>query len=217
MAHASSDGKSVSSLGDALATALHGFTALNPTIERDRHPTNWMPDLPLNIRKDLAGVRLWQEKRGELDPEDLSGNLVVWRGDRDRRWYVAAQLGKSRGQPSNNTSSQLIVRNLTARCAGRSADLHARRNGQSALNLAAARLRHLAGTAWSSKRRSTDRPASHKSARGETQAPAKLRYRSYGYVGRGCVFSHNARADAEASMPTACHQAASSPQRCASR
>ena len=36
-------------------------------------------------------LRLWQEKRGEIEPEDLSGNLVVQLGlateDLNRRWY----------------------------------------------------------------------------------------------------------------------------------
>jgi predicted phage-related endonuclease len=36
-------------------------------------------------------VRLWQEKRGEREPEDLSGNLIVQLGtvteDLNRRWY----------------------------------------------------------------------------------------------------------------------------------
>lgn len=38
-------------------------------------------------------VRLWQEKRGEVEPEDLSGNLLVQLGavteDLNRRWYQA--------------------------------------------------------------------------------------------------------------------------------
>jgi predicted phage-related endonuclease len=38
-----------------------------------------------------ALVRLWQEKRGEAEPEDLSGNLIVQLGsvteDLNRRWY----------------------------------------------------------------------------------------------------------------------------------
>jgi predicted phage-related endonuclease len=38
-----------------------------------------------------ALVRLWLEKRGEADPEDLSGNLIVQLGsvteDLNRRWY----------------------------------------------------------------------------------------------------------------------------------
>jgi predicted phage-related endonuclease len=36
-------------------------------------------------------VRLWQEKRGEVEPEDLSGNLIVQLGtvteDLNRAWY----------------------------------------------------------------------------------------------------------------------------------
>jgi YqaJ-like viral recombinase domain len=42
---------------------------------------------------EAALVRLWQEKRGELDPEDLSGNLIVQLGlateKLNRRWYQA--------------------------------------------------------------------------------------------------------------------------------
>src|SRR3954451_15561865 len=40
---------------------------------------------------EAALVRLWQEKRGETEPEDLSGNLIVQLGsvteDLNRRWY----------------------------------------------------------------------------------------------------------------------------------
>src|SRR5262249_9388294 len=40
-----------------------------------------------------ALVRLWREKRGEIEAEDLSGNLVVQLGtvteDLNRRWYEA--------------------------------------------------------------------------------------------------------------------------------
>ncbi len=36
-------------------------------------------------------LRLWREKRGEVEPEDLSGNLIVQLGlateDLNRRWY----------------------------------------------------------------------------------------------------------------------------------
>ena len=42
---------------------------------------------------EQALVRLWREKRGEVEPEDLSGNLVVQLGlateDLNRRWYEA--------------------------------------------------------------------------------------------------------------------------------
>jgi predicted phage-related endonuclease len=42
---------------------------------------------------DAALVRLWREKRGEADPQDLSGNLIVQLGAvteaLNRRWYEA--------------------------------------------------------------------------------------------------------------------------------
>jgi predicted phage-related endonuclease len=38
-------------------------------------------------------LRLWREKRGEIEPEDLSDNLIVQLGvateDLNRRWYEA--------------------------------------------------------------------------------------------------------------------------------
>ena len=41
-----------------------------------------------------ALLRLWREKRGEAEPADLSGNLVVQLGvvteDLNRRWYEAS-------------------------------------------------------------------------------------------------------------------------------
>src|SRR5262249_53464602 len=40
---------------------------------------------------EAALLRLWREKRGEVEPEDLSGNLLVQLGlateDLNRRWY----------------------------------------------------------------------------------------------------------------------------------
>jgi predicted phage-related endonuclease len=42
---------------------------------------------------EAALLRLWREKRGEVEPQDLSGNLVVQLGvateDLNRRWYQA--------------------------------------------------------------------------------------------------------------------------------
>src|SRR6516162_10908541 len=42
---------------------------------------------------EVALLRLWREKRGEVEPEDLSCNLVVQLGvateDLNRRWYQA--------------------------------------------------------------------------------------------------------------------------------
>jgi hypothetical protein len=52
---------------------------------------------------EAALLRLWREKRGEAEPEDLSGNLVVQLGlateDLNRRWYEAntGQVAKSSG------------------------------------------------------------------------------------------------------------------------
>src|SRR6516165_5105351 len=43
---------------------------------------------------EQALIRLWREKRGEMEPADLSGNLVVQLGlateDLNRRWYEAS-------------------------------------------------------------------------------------------------------------------------------
>jgi predicted phage-related endonuclease len=43
---------------------------------------------------EAALMRLWREKRGEGEPEDLSNNLVVQLGiiteDLNRRWYQAS-------------------------------------------------------------------------------------------------------------------------------
>src|ERR1700751_1239124 len=40
---------------------------------------------------EAALIRLWREKRGEADPEDLSGNLIVQLGsateELNRAWY----------------------------------------------------------------------------------------------------------------------------------
>jgi hypothetical protein len=42
---------------------------------------------------EAALLRLWREKRGEVEPEDLSGNLIVQLGvateELNRRWYEA--------------------------------------------------------------------------------------------------------------------------------
>jgi predicted phage-related endonuclease len=40
---------------------------------------------------ETALLRLWREKRGEVEPEDLSGNLIVQLGtvteELNRRWF----------------------------------------------------------------------------------------------------------------------------------
>jgi predicted phage-related endonuclease len=51
-------------------------------------------DAPVIMGNDEAALtRLWREKRGEVEPEDLSSNLIVQLGlateDLNRRWYEA--------------------------------------------------------------------------------------------------------------------------------
>jgi predicted phage-related endonuclease len=51
-------------------------------------------DAPIIMGDDEGALlRLWREKRGEVEPEDLSGNLIVQLGlateDLNRRWYQA--------------------------------------------------------------------------------------------------------------------------------
>jgi predicted phage-related endonuclease len=51
-------------------------------------------DVRIIMGKDEAAlIRLWQEKRGEVEPADLSGNLIVQLGvvteELNRRWYEA--------------------------------------------------------------------------------------------------------------------------------
>jgi predicted phage-related endonuclease len=55
---------------------------------------------------EAALLRLWREKRGEVEPEDLSGNLVVQLGvateDLNRRWYES-----NTGQVLTDIQSQI--------------------------------------------------------------------------------------------------------------
>src|SRR6201987_3246505 len=51
-------------------------------------------DAPVIMGDDQAAlIRLWREKRGEVEPEDLSGNLIVQLGltteELNRRWFEA--------------------------------------------------------------------------------------------------------------------------------
>ena len=63
----------------------------NPS-DRDRRSFVGGSDARVIMGQDEANlVRLWQEKRGEVEPEDLSGNLIVQLGtvteELNRRWY----------------------------------------------------------------------------------------------------------------------------------
>ena len=58
----------------------------------DRHSFIGGSDARIIMGDDVAAlVRLWREKRGEVEPEDLSGNLIVQLGsvteDLNRHWY----------------------------------------------------------------------------------------------------------------------------------
>ena len=68
---------------------------------------------------DAALLRLWREKRGEVEPEDLSRNLIVQLGlateDLNRRWYEA-----NSGQVITDVQRQ--VRHPTVRWMGATLD-----------------------------------------------------------------------------------------------
>ena len=68
---------------------------------------------------EAALLRLWREKRGEVEPEDLSGNLIVQLGlvteDLNRRWYEA-----NTGQVITDVQRQ--VRHPTVRWMGATLD-----------------------------------------------------------------------------------------------
>jgi predicted phage-related endonuclease len=74
----------------------NGTSALSFSIVRfdpsDRRSFIGGSDARIIMGNDEAGlIRLWQEKRGEREAEDLSGNLIVQLGtvteDLNRRWY----------------------------------------------------------------------------------------------------------------------------------
>ena len=63
-------------------------------VRRDRRYFIGGSDARIIMGDDEAAlIRLWREKRGEIEPEDLSGNLLVQLGlateDLNRRWYEA--------------------------------------------------------------------------------------------------------------------------------
>ena len=65
-------------------------------------------DAPVIMGGDEAALlRLWREKRGEAEPEDLSGNLIVQLGlvteDLNRHWYE-----RNAGQAITNVQRRVI-------------------------------------------------------------------------------------------------------------
>jgi predicted phage-related endonuclease len=62
------------------------------TFQRDRRAFIGGSDARIIMGSDEAAlIRLWREKRGEVQPEDLSGNLIVQLGvateELNRKWY----------------------------------------------------------------------------------------------------------------------------------
>jgi predicted phage-related endonuclease len=83
---------------DSVPTATHApitGAISNPSTKRrfaDRRRFIGGSDARIIMGSDEAALlRLWAEKRGEVEPEDLSGNLIVQLGlateDLNRRWY----------------------------------------------------------------------------------------------------------------------------------
>jgi predicted phage-related endonuclease len=67
---------------------------MSSTLWKDRRYFIGGSDARIIMGDDEAAlIRLWREKRGEIEPEDLSGNLVVQLGlateELNRRWYEA--------------------------------------------------------------------------------------------------------------------------------
>jgi predicted phage-related endonuclease len=72
--------------------AMEDYVTQKRTIATDRRSFIGGSDARIIMGSDEAAlVRLWREKRGEVEPEDLSGNLIVQLGlateDLNRRWY----------------------------------------------------------------------------------------------------------------------------------
>ena len=84
------------SVPSAIQAPITGASAKRSTKRRfaDRRYFIGGSDARIIMGEDEGALlRLWREKRGEVEPEDLSGNLVVQLGvateDLNRRWYQA--------------------------------------------------------------------------------------------------------------------------------
>jgi YqaJ-like viral recombinase domain len=98
------------SVPTAIPVPITGATA-NPSTKRrsaDRRHFIGGSDARIIMGGDQdALLRLWQEKRGEIAPEDLCGNLVVQLGlvteELNRRWYEA-----NTGQVITDVQSRIL-------------------------------------------------------------------------------------------------------------
>ena len=75
----------------SLATLSDSTRAIKPT--KRRYFVGGSDARIIMGQDEAALIRLWREKRGEVEPEDLSGNLIVQLGlateELNRRWYEA--------------------------------------------------------------------------------------------------------------------------------
>src|SRR5690348_11170551 len=84
------------SVPSAIRSSITGAISKASTNRRHadrRHFIGCSDDRIIMGDDEAALLRLWREKRGEIEPEDLSGNLIVQLGltteDLNRRWYQA--------------------------------------------------------------------------------------------------------------------------------
>jgi predicted phage-related endonuclease len=80
------------SVPTAIQAPITGASAHRSTKRADRRYFIGGSDARIIMGADEAALlRLWREKRDEVEPEDLSGNLVVQLGlateELNRRWY----------------------------------------------------------------------------------------------------------------------------------
>ena len=87
-------------LQNAAETVVGGPMNLGPKSAERRHFIGGSDARIIMGADEAALVRLWQENRGEVEPEDLSGNLIVQLGvateGLNRRWYEATPVKSSR-------------------------------------------------------------------------------------------------------------------------
>jgi len=108
------------SVHSAVRGTITGGTLNRPTKRSDRRYFVGGSDARIIMGEDeVALLRLWREKRGEAEPQDLSGNLIVQLGrvteELNRRWYEANTGGII-------TDVQRLVRHPTVRWMGATLD-----------------------------------------------------------------------------------------------
>jgi predicted phage-related endonuclease len=104
----------------AVRETITGGTLNRSTKRSDRRYFIGGSDARIIVGDDEAALlRLWRVKRGEVEPEDLSGNLIVQLGcvteELNRRWYEANTGGII-------TDVQRQVRHPTVRWMGATLD-----------------------------------------------------------------------------------------------